>query len=152
MLGMHHIIAGLEVDDVGRESGQRRLRRGCPRHQLRGVEKIFRAKYYKLRILKRSALPHLPFHQVNTGRAAGHIGAFGQVGRGGVELLQTELVGYPVLVEDIGYALYFTCRGCQEGCPAALLHQRPGLCDGHRHVAVNRQGRARRDMHRALAA
>ena len=55
-------------------------------------------------------MPELPFDQVDAGDTAGHVGALRQVRRGGIALLQAELVGHSVLVEDVGYALHFAGR------------------------------------------
>ncbi len=119
------------------------------RHQFRGFEEIFRTKYYNLRFNEGGPAPDLPFDHVNAGGGACHVGSLGKVCGGGFDLLQAQLVGNAVFVEDVGDAFYFTCRRCEEGDPVAGFHQGPRLGDGHLHVAVEGHGRAGGDVQRA---
>ena len=78
----------------------------------------------------------------------GHVGALGEVGGGGFDLLEAKLVGNAVLIEDVGNALYFTCRRSEKGDPIAGFYERAGFGNGHLHVAVESLRRARRDVER----
>ena len=136
VLGVDHVIAGLQVDEVGGEGRHRRLRGGRARHQFGGLEEIFRAEYYKFRFLEGRAVPDVAFDQIDAGDRAGHVGAFGQIRRRGLGLLDAQLVGDGVLVQDVGDALHFTCRRGEERDAIAGFHQLAGLGDGHLHIAV----------------
>ncbi len=74
-------------------------------------------------------MPDQPLHQVDAGDGAGHVGALGQVGRGGIELLQPQLVGHAVFVEDIGHPFDFAGRRGEKGHPVAAL---PPACGPRR--------------------
>jgi len=87
-----------------------------------------------------------PLNHVNAGHGTSQVGALGEVGGRRVELLQPELVGDGVFVEDVRHAFYFTCRRSEERHAIARLDQRAGLGDGHPHVAVKSQGGPRGDM------
>ena len=146
MLGVHHVIARLQIDQVGGKSGQRGLGNRGSRHQLGGLEQILSAKYYKVRIWESSATADQPLDHVNAGHGTGQVSALGQVGGRGVELHQAELVKDAVFVEDVRHSFYFTCRRSEERHAIARLNQRAGLGDGHLHVAMKGQGRPGGDV------
>ena len=95
VLGVDDVIARLEIDQVGGESGQRGFRGRRAGHHFGGFEQILRPKNYKFRILKRGTVPDHALDQVNAGHGPGEIRALREVGGGGIELLQTELVWEP---------------------------------------------------------
>ena len=86
------------------------------------------------------------------GRRAGQVGALGQIRRRRFGLLETELVGHAVLVEDVGQALDFAGGGREERDAIARFHQGARLGDRHLHVAVEGHGRARGDVDAGLGA
>ena len=64
-------------------------------------------KMRKVRIAEDYAAPDRASDQVDGGHRAGHVGALGEICGRGFGLLEAELVGDAVLVEDIGHAFHF---------------------------------------------
>ncbi len=106
---MDHVIAGLQIELIGRKGSEVRLAR--PRHRFRRFEQILGTKNGEPAFLKYRPSRHVPADQRDT-RADG-LGSFFQVLR---NLLAAEIdpVRNGVLAEDIREALYFARRGREE--------------------------------------
>ena len=143
---MHHIVAGLQIDQVGGESSQRGLAGWRARHQFGSVEQVFAAEYGEAGIAEDHAAPNRAADQVNGGDRSGHVGAPRQVFGRGAGLIQAKLIGDSVLVEDIGDTLDRAGGFGEKRHPRAGFGQVSRLRDSYRHIAVKGQRRARRNV------
>ena len=118
MLGMHHVVAGLQVDQVRGEGGQRGLAGRRARHQFGSVEQILAAEDGEPGIAENHAAADRSADQIN-GRRPIRPCRRAPARYSGVRigLIQTELVGHAVLVENIGHA-FERARGFGEKCHA----------------------------------
>ena len=88
MLGMHHVIAGLQIDQVGGEGSQRGFAGRRAGHQFGSFEQVFAAEYGEARIAENHAAANGAANQVNGRDFAGHVGASGQILGRGIGLVQ----------------------------------------------------------------
>ncbi len=138
---MDHVIAGLQIGQVGRERRQLRFAGGRLRDQIGSVEKIFRAEDGDARFRKHDAPAHASLYQQSAGGRARNVGPLGQIGARGIGRVEAELEGNRVLLENVGQALQFADRLREEDHAVALLHQIARFGDGGLDVAVKSERR-----------
>jgi hypothetical protein len=139
---MHHIIAGLQIDQVGGEGGQRGLAGRGARHQFGSVEQVFAAEDGEAGIAENHPAADRSPDQINGCRRSSHVGPLGQIFGRRIGLVETELVGHAVLVEDIRHAFELACGFGKECHARTFFSQVSRFGYSHRHVAVEGHRRA----------